>query len=205
MRGRGTGLLVIAVALLIIGSLSAQHSTANANWIMGDLGQIAAALGVAPKAGVYHVSDILRELAKRTGVDVDRLSGCPTPPPSPKAGAIIISAVLANPPGGTDAAETPNESITFRNVSNCPVDLRGCEFRDDQASYIIPSNRQDAVLDPQEEITFYGWEYNPTSNAWGINLVNTGEILTLSCGLTRIDFWAYPGGSGDGELLLRDW
>jgi len=68
---------------------------------------------------------------------------------------------------------------------------------------VFGASRSDAVLYPDEEVVFYGREYNPRSWSQGIALRNSGETVCISCGGVTIDQWAYPGGSSDGVVLRR--
>lgn len=199
MRKKLIALVAIGGMLVLTSIFWIGQGTADESTVLGDVSALAECLGVEPRAGIYYVSDILCELARRLDIDCC----CPSPPIGPQPGEVIISRVLANAPGSTSSAEIRSEFIAFRNIGECPVDLRGCRFRDEQASWEIPASWSDAVLNPGEEVVFYGRDYNPTNYTQGIALRNSGEAITLECGSTTIDQWRYPGGSINGEVLSR--
>lgn len=200
MRKRLLTLSAIGAMLVLTSIFWIGQGTADQSTVLGDVSELAECLGVEPRAGIYHVSDILCELAKRMGIGC--CNECP-PLSGPQPGEVIISSVLANAVGSTSSAEMPNEFISFLNIGVCSVDLRGCTFRDENASYTIPYSRSDAVLSPGGEVRFYGYEFNPTNSSQGISLRNSGETVTLECASTPIDVWRYPGGSGEGLVIYR--
>lgn len=198
MKAKLVGLASLTVTVLVLSLLPVGESSAGDNYVIGDLSHIAQCLGIPSTYGKYDVSAILMALADRAGIEC----GC-AEASSPTPGRVVISGVLANAGGSTDAAEIPNEAISLRNVSACSIDLRDCQICDEQACWAIPASRSDAVLAPNAEITFYGREYNPTSYRQGISLQNDGETVKLECGASIIDSWSYPGGSAEGSFLFR--
>ena len=142
-RGVWGGVTVAIVLVLMIGAFQLGQGVADESVLIGDVSEVAECLGVSPRDGAYHVSDILCRLAGLLGHDC--CSSCPSPPLPPNVGEVTISRVLANAPGSTSSAEIPNEFIALRNDSECPVDLRGCSIGDENGSWTIPASRSDAV------------------------------------------------------------
>jgi hypothetical protein len=70
MRRSLVGGAIVAVAILLTFVLWPAAPTADEDWVMGDIGRVAAALGVGPTTeGKYDVSEILCEVLARLDID----------------------------------------------------------------------------------------------------------------------------------------
>ncbi|MHA1812872.1 MAG: MBL fold metallo-hydrolase [Candidatus Thorarchaeota archaeon] len=124
----------------------------------------------------------------------------------PLPGDVVIYSVLANAQGGTSDEEIPSECITLRNASNRTIDLRGIIIADEQGSWRIPEDQEDAQAVPPGGLwRVCGLVYNPTRCTRTCIALNnsTGETLTLSYKQIVIDKITYPGGSSEGTTIYR--
>jgi len=219
----GTAMLTVSLSTPSASTITVDYATADGTAVYpDDYTQAAGTLTFAPgetskQVQVATVEDVIDEpdetftvcLSNAMNATIARFQGVVTildddAIPGPGPGDVIISCVLANAPGRTAKAEIPKEWICLTNVSDRTISLSGCQICDEQACWAIPAY-MNAVLRPGQSWRIFGSDYNPGGYTRAISLRNSGETVMLVYRNQVVDSWRYPGGSGDGEVLIRPW
>lgn len=121
---------------------------------------------------------------------------------TPGEGDLVINEIMYNPSGAGN--EPGHEWFEVKNVSGLGVDINGCTISDGEGTHTIAASTTIAdggyfVLGYSDTITGVAVDYvynGGPGNGANIQLANSGDDITIACGVTTIDTVTYNSGSG---------